>query len=311
MNPRESNPEQSAGNTVAGQEEEIPVLFSDLPILYEDEGQDEMGEATPHTDSDQILSIGLGEHFRARPLVRVFSNLNVYYHPVDRRAYISPDVMVIQTAQPLPEKLTSYRIGRDRPAPILAIEILSPRSAQQQDLTNKPEIYAWLGVAEYILVDPSGEFLEDRLLLKRRVDAQTWSNEQDRDGGVTSRLGFRILIDDDGMPRVVETATGRRYLRRWRRRPPWRRPGRPHRCAAGRRGGGGGASEGRTAHPRPGSGITASARHNSQAGEKRNDQETLHRNRRLPDERAGQRAGRRQPAPAGLRARRTSRPTPT
>jgi Uma2 family endonuclease len=213
MKPTQTVPEEPLGKPETTESADVPVLWSDLPIMYEDEGQEEMGESTPHTNTDHILSLGLAEHFRANSRYRVFSNLDVYYHPMDRRAYVSPDVMAVETTQPLPERLSSYRLGKDRPAPILVIEILSRRSAQQQDLTNKPEIYAALGVAEYILIDGAGEFLPDRLLLKRRVDDHSWEDLQDRDGGVTSRFGFRILIEDDELPRVINQATGRRYLR--------------------------------------------------------------------------------------------------
>lgn len=191
---------------------QLPVVADDLPIMYEDEGQEEMGESTPHTGADHILSAALEEHFRGQGHTRVFSNLNLYYHPIDKRAYVSPDLMIIQPPQPLPERLGSYRIGPDRPGPVLVIEILSRRSFQQQDLTNKPILYAALGVAEYILVDGTGEFLPDRLLLRRLAEGE-WHDEQDRDGGVTSCLGFRILIEDDELPRVVHTATQMRYLR--------------------------------------------------------------------------------------------------
>jgi Uma2 family endonuclease len=191
----------------------LPIIAVDLPVMYEDEGQDEMGESEPHTDADHILSMALKEHLRGQPLYRVYSNLNVYYHPIDRRAYVSPDVMVIHSPQPLPEGLTSYRIGEDGPPPILAVEILSRRSFQQQDLTNKPDIYASLGVAEYILVDGSGAFMPELVLLKRRLDERTMEDEQDADGGVTSRLGFRVIVEDDNRPRVIEARSGRRYLR--------------------------------------------------------------------------------------------------
>ncbi len=193
--------------------ETLPILCNDLPILYEDEGQEEMGESTPHTLADHILSFALEEHFRPYKNHRVFSNLNLYYHPIDRRAYCSPDVMVVQTAKPLPEHLVSYRIEEGCPAPFLVIEILSRRSFQQQDLTNKPILYANLGVSEYILVDGTGQYLPDRLLLKRRIDEQSWQDEQDRDGGVTSQYGFRILIEHDELPRVIDTFTGQRYPR--------------------------------------------------------------------------------------------------
>ena len=190
----------------------LPVIADDMPVMYEDEGQDEMGESTPHTDADHILSMGVGEHLRPQSQYRVFSNLDLYYHPTDRRAYISPDLMVVATDTPLPRALSSYQIGLGRPAPRLVIEILSRRSVQQQDLTIKPEIYARLGVAEYILVDSTGEFLPERVRLKRRVNDQTWQDVQDADGGVTSQLGFRIVIEQD-LPRVIDGVTGRRYLR--------------------------------------------------------------------------------------------------
>jgi Uma2 family endonuclease len=214
MKPTGSTAQEPPGKT-PGEEtpRPSPILYDDLPVLYEDEGQEEMGESKPHTRADHILSLALEEHCLATPGLQVCSNMNVYYHPTDRRAYVSPDVMIVRTSQPLPERLGSYRLGPDRPPPILVIEILSRRSAQQQDLTNKPEIYASMGVAEYVLVDGTGELLPDRLLLKRRVDEVTWEDEQDRDGGVTSRLGFRILIEDDELPRVIHATTGQRYLR--------------------------------------------------------------------------------------------------
>jgi Uma2 family endonuclease len=191
----------------------IPVIAIDMPVMYEDEGQDEMGEADEHTGADFILTIGLRAHLAKRPELRVFSNLNCYYHRLDNLAYVSPDVMVVQPTRPLLDRIRSYRIGRDGPAPMLMVEILSQRSFQQQDLTTKPIIYAELGVAEYILVDPSGDYLDRRLVLRRLLEGETWQDEQDADGGVTSVLGFRVLLEADGLPRVVDVATGRRYLR--------------------------------------------------------------------------------------------------
>src|SRR5205823_1733199 len=76
-----------------------------------------------------------------------------------------------------------------------------------------PIIYARLGVAEYILVDGTGQFLPQRLLLRRRQDDETWVDQQDADGGVTSQLGFRVVLEEDNQPRVIEARTGKRYLR--------------------------------------------------------------------------------------------------
>lgn len=190
-----------------------PAVAIDMPVLFEDEGQEEMGETDVHTTAAAILFWGLKAHLVERPEYQVFSDLNCYYHPLHRWAYVSPDVMVVVPQQPLAEPVTSYRIGTGCPAPELAIEVLSRRSFQQQDLTNKPEIYADLRVAEYILADPTGQFLPQRLLLKRLRDDASWKDEQDPDGGVTSRLGFRAVIEPDGQLRVVHAASGKRYAR--------------------------------------------------------------------------------------------------
>jgi Uma2 family endonuclease len=211
-----NGPTTQTGETAAKQEvveTELPVIADDLPILYEDEGQENMGDTLPHGDCMDILSMGIAAHLAGRPEHRVLSDMNLYYNHLNKWAYVSPDVMDVVTPQRLPNDLRSYRIGVTGPAPVLTIEVLSRRSFQQQDLTNKPVIYARLGVAEYVLVDVTGEFLPQRLLIKRLQPDQTWFDNQDGDGGVTSVLGFRILIEEDGLPRVIDAKTGKRYLR--------------------------------------------------------------------------------------------------
>jgi Tfp pilus assembly protein FimV len=121
--------------------------------------------------------------------------------------------MVVKPAKDLGDEVTSYRVGRDGPPPELAAEVLSKRSAQQQDMTNKPDVYSFIGVAEFILIDVTGKFLPQRLLLKRLEKDGSWTDLQDADGGVTSRLGFCLRIDDDARLRVVNRETGQAYPR--------------------------------------------------------------------------------------------------
>lgn len=192
---------------------EIPVVDNDIPVMYEDEGQEDMGDAGPHTLAISIINMGVAAYLASRPELCVFANLNMYYLLDNELAYLSPDVMVVHANRPDMEMITSYRIERDGPAPLLTVEVLSERSHQQRDLEEKPIIYARLGVAEYILVDASGQFLKRRLLLRRLTPEGIWEDEQDEDGGITSVLGFRIILDTDGQPRIVNVLTGRRYLR--------------------------------------------------------------------------------------------------
>jgi hypothetical protein len=192
--------------------EDWPVAPDGLPTLFEDEGQDEMGETSRHRDANDILFYGVGAHLAGRPEFAVLSNMNLYYRPRPNKSHVSPDVMVVRPPERLPRNLKSYRLGPKRPVPVLTVEVLSLRSYQQQDLSNKPVLYRRLGVAEYILIDTTGELLADRLLLRRAVGADEWADEPDA-GGVTSALGFRVVIEGDGRIRVLDAATGRPYPR--------------------------------------------------------------------------------------------------
>src|SRR5207244_1442146 len=108
-----------------------------------------------------------------KPGFQAFSNMNLYYragppHPRTGSApYISPDLMVVKPFEPLPEETRSYTIGKHGPAPVFVAEILSERSRQQRDLKEKLALYAALEVAEYLLVDPIGDFIYPRLILKK------------------------------------------------------------------------------------------------------------------------------------------------
>ncbi len=187
--------------------------FHELPILHEDDPEFEMGEANLHSLAEHILRYGIAAHLVRRPEFRVFSNLNLHYQPKFPSVYISPDVMAVRPLDPKREDVTAYFIGRDGPAPLFVSEVLSERTAAEGDLGEKLWIYAMIGVEEYVLVDLLGKFLPQRLLLKRLQPDRTWRDEQDADEGVTSCLGFRVIIDHDGRLRVVNAATGKPYVR--------------------------------------------------------------------------------------------------
>ena len=134
--------------------------------------------------------------------------MNLYYregppHPTTgSQPYVSPDAMVVQA---VPGRWTN----RSPPTPSAktarphcsTAEVLSERSAQQRDLRKRCVVYARLGVPEYILVDVTRQVLPERLLLKRLQKDGTYQDERDPDGGVTSKLGFRVVIEPDGLRR--------------------------------------------------------------------------------------------------------------
>jgi Uma2 family endonuclease len=183
-----------------------------MPILFGEEDL-EMGESDLHTRTTDILVYGMEFHLSNQPALRVFSNLNLYYTALEPEAYVSPDGMVVKPRRRLPANPTSYQIGKDGPAPLCVAEVLSFRTYQQGDLSHKPIVYADLAIPEYLLIDVSGEMLREKLLRLELLANGHWKTERDSDGGITSSLGFRLVIEPDGQLRVLNAQTGEAYAR--------------------------------------------------------------------------------------------------
>lgn len=192
--------------------DEYPVIDG-LPVIYEEEEDGTMGDTEIHLLTMVILHLGIQAHLKPRSAFRVYANMNVYYHRRAGKANISPDTMVVKPIRDLHRLRKSYRIPQDGPAPFFAAEVLSDATAEKRDKRAKVVAYAELGVSEYALVDVTGEFLGEQLLLKRLRKSGTYRDEPAADGGITSRLGFRLCIEDDGLLRVSNARTGERYLR--------------------------------------------------------------------------------------------------
>lgn len=190
----------------------LPLDSAGLPLMYEDEGMEDMGDSDIHTRTGDILLLGTESHLSPRPEYQVFWNLDLHYSLDDKKAYVSPDLMIVKLRKHL-KSPNSYRIGRDGPVPACVTEVLSKRSQQQRDRTAKPVLYARLKIPEYILVDPFAQFMKQTFLLKRLRRNGTYEDCVDADGGVTSRLGFRLVLEDDGLIRVVNAQTGVGYPR--------------------------------------------------------------------------------------------------
>lgn len=200
-------------------ENPLPPIFAGIPVIYEDDEHEDilMGENVGHYAAGGLLFYCLQSHLkRHHPDLFVSCNLNCYYlakptsKKTGRKPYFSADAMIVRAGL-AGTKPTSYTIGKDGPPPYFVCEILSQLSGTIRDPIEKPEIYANLGVAEYLLIDELGRFLPQPLLLKKLRDDRTWEDSLDDDGGVTSQLGFRII--HDGKLRVIDSATGKPYVR--------------------------------------------------------------------------------------------------
>ena len=123
-------------------------------------------DGKPMTESEaQFLpltyaALALREHFEQRDDVYVGANMFLYFEENNPRAVVAPDVFVVVGA---PKHVRdSYLLWNEPKGPDFVLEITS-RSTRHQDQGRKKRIYASLGVGEYFLFDPTGDYLRPRL----------------------------------------------------------------------------------------------------------------------------------------------------
>ena len=123
-------------------------------------------DGKPMTESEaQFLpltyaALALRAHFEKRGDVYVGANMFLYFEENNPRAVVAPDVFVVVGA---PKRVRdSYLLWNEPKGPDFVLEITS-RSTRRQDQGRKKRIYASLGVGEYFLFDPTGDYLRPRL----------------------------------------------------------------------------------------------------------------------------------------------------
>lgn len=96
------------------------------------------------------------------PHVYVSGNMFLYYEPGNKRKHVSPDVFLVRGV-PKAGRRDYYLVWEEGRAPDLVIELTSASTADE-DLVRKKQLYQdVLGVREYILFDPYGEYLRPAL----------------------------------------------------------------------------------------------------------------------------------------------------
>ena len=119
-----------------------------------------MAESDTHIRFMMDCRTALEEHFRDDPNVYVSGNNLMYYVEGNPRRSVSPDVYVV-FGIPKHER-PIYKLWEEGKFPDFALEITSS-TTRRTDLGKKRDLYAALGVREYFLYDPLGDYLNPRL----------------------------------------------------------------------------------------------------------------------------------------------------
>ena len=102
----------------------------------------------------------LDVHFRDRPDVAVEGYRLLYYVEGDPRSRVAPDVFVVFGVPK--RRRRTYLLWEEGKAPDFVLEVTS-RTTRWIDRGFKRDLYTRLGVREYWLFDPAGDWLDPRL----------------------------------------------------------------------------------------------------------------------------------------------------
>lgn len=164
-----------------------------------------MAETDLHRAEMTDLIAMLEARYADRADVYVSGNLLLYYRQGDSRAAVAPDVFVVFGVAKGQRR--NYLLWEEGRPPTVVIEV-SSRRTRRQDLHQKRDLYARLGVQEYFLVDPEGRHLRPALQ-GFRLAAGTFVAIPQQPGGVlrSDCLGLDLSLID-GRLALRDTTTG-------------------------------------------------------------------------------------------------------
>ena len=131
-----------------------PTSQVEDPLYPSSDGQP-MAENTWQFEVMVDSALALRSRYRRNPDVFVGGDLLMYYEKGDPTRRVASDVFVI-FGVPDHHRM-SYRLWEEGKAPDFALEVAS-ESTWREDVGRKRDLYAKLGVGEYWLFDPQGEF---------------------------------------------------------------------------------------------------------------------------------------------------------
>ncbi len=177
------------------------------------------GDGKPMAENDaQLAAIhyGIGAlrvYFEARADVYVSGDLLMYYVKDNPGVSVAPDVFVVFGIED--RVRMSYKVWEEGKGPDFVLEVAS-KSTWREDLGPKRNIYARLGVKEYWMYDPTGEYISP-VLQGLRLAGGAYVRKlpvASPDGALTLRsdtLGLELRAQGGEM-RFRDPATGRTLL---------------------------------------------------------------------------------------------------
>jgi len=186
--------------------EPLPLPGTTYDPLYPSSDGEPMGESDLHTRAVLILREALEDFYAAsgRTDVYVASNILLYYEKGVRDARREPDVLVALGASTHPRQ--SFRVFEEGRLPNVVFEIASKKT-HREDTGDKFQVYQSLGIREYFLFDPQGEFFDPPLMGYRLVRGRyARLRPVEGDTLLSRQLGLWLVAQGNEL-RLIDPAT--------------------------------------------------------------------------------------------------------
>jgi Uma2 family endonuclease len=186
-------------------------------IDYPESDGEPVAETELHFEELVYVWQALKDRYAEDPEVFVGANLFLYYRRGDPRAVVAPDGFVVKG---VPKLLPGNRRRRKYllweeggQAPCFVLETTS-ESTRHQDLKGKRDVYEALGVDEYFLFDPLGDYLRPNLQGFRLVRRRYQSVPPRPDGSLVSAATGVVFRATGNQLHLSDARTGAPLLRK-------------------------------------------------------------------------------------------------
>ena len=168
-----------------------------------------MGETDLHRSLMMDLIGALERYFEEHEQVYVSGNILLYYERGNIKSRISPDVLVTLGVANGPRR--TYKVWEEGKAPDLVIEVTSKKT-KARDRGLKKGLYEALGVKEYLLFDPTSDYLDPRFQVFRFEGGRHVPVLAPESVGYeSSQLGLTFRVVDNQL-RIFESQSQRLLL---------------------------------------------------------------------------------------------------
>ena len=174
-------------------------------IEYPESDGRPMAETPAHGQVIVDLFHSLSRRYAEVPDVYVWFNMLLYYVQGDPKASVAPDAFLVRGVGK--HERRTYKVWEEGRAPSWICEVTS-KSTKDEDEVTKKRVYERLGVEEYFLFDPLGEYLKPRLQGYRLVGGRYQRLAVQRDGSLSSAVTGLRLVPEGKRLRLRDAETG-------------------------------------------------------------------------------------------------------